>query len=202
MARLVKFNIGTESFDAAINKLDRDKVYGWIESVATDFAGNICLTASLLNDGRTMVGSGGIAQKTVDRNNVEVDKSTLVAKLPDVSMAVLQPSIYEQPVTLIAASIEDLLDLDVTAVYELTFDDPEIKSKMQSKFLDNAVYSFPFNYRSDYEAADAFMLFNGSVFFVLTGNKNQFKFLTNEISEPIVVEETEVSEEELDFGML
>ena len=117
-------------------------------------------------------------------------------------MAVLQPSIYEQPVTLIAASIEDLLDLDVTAVYELTFDDPEIKSKMQTKFLDNAVYSFPFNYRSDYEAADAFMLFNGSVFFVLTGNKNQFKFLTNEISEPIVVEETEVSEEELDFGML
>ena len=47
MARLVKFNIGTESFDAAINKLDRDKVYGWIESVATDSAGNVCLTASL-----------------------------------------------------------------------------------------------------------------------------------------------------------
>ena len=160
------------------------------------------MTASLLNDGRTMVGSGGIAQKTVDSSNVEVDKSTLVAKLPDMSLAVLQPSIYEQPVNLIAASIEDLLDLDVTAVYELTFDDPEIKSKMQTKFLDNAVYSFPFNYRSDYEAADAFMLFNGSVFFILTGNKNQFKFLTNEISEPIVVEETEVSEEELDFGML
>jgi hypothetical protein len=133
---------------------------------------------------------------------VEVDKSTLVAKLPDMSLAVLQPSIYEQPVSLIVASIEDLLDLDVTAVYELTFDDLEIKSKMQSKFLDNAVYSFPFNYRSDYEAADAFMLFNGAVFFILTGNKNQFKFLTNEISEPIVVEETEVSEEELDFGML
>jgi len=201
MARLVKFNIGTESFDAAINKLDRDKVYGWIETVATDSAGNTCLTASLLNDGRTMVGSGGIAQKTLDSNKVEVDKSTLVAKLPDMSLAVLQPSIYEQPVNLIAASIEDLLDLDVTAVYELTFDDLEIKSKMQS-FLDNAVYSFPFNYRSDYEAADAFMLFNGAVFFILTGNKNQFNFLTNEISEPIVIEETEVSEEELDFGML
>jgi hypothetical protein len=34
MARLVKINIGTESCDAAINKLDRDKVYGWIETVA------------------------------------------------------------------------------------------------------------------------------------------------------------------------
>jgi len=46
------------------------------------------------------------------------------------------------------------------------------------------------------------MVFNGAVFFILTGNKNQFNFLTNEISEPIVIEETEVSEEELDFGML
>ena len=202
MARLVKFFIEKESFEAAINKLDREKVYGWTEMLATDANGNACQTASLLNDGRTMVATGGIAQKTVDSQNLEVDKSTLIAKLPDLSNAVLQPSIYDQPVTFLIASIEDLLDLDVTSVYELVFDSEEEKSKLKLKFSKDTVYTFLFNYRTDYEAADAFIIYNGSEFFILTGNKNQFKFLTNEIVEPIVVEENDLSEEELDFGML
>jgi hypothetical protein len=202
MARLVKFFIEKESFEAAINKLDREKVYGWTEMLATDANGNACQTASLLNDGRTMVATGGIAQKTVDSQNLEVDKSTLIAKLPDLSNAVLQPSIYDQPVTFSIASIEDLLDLDVTSVYELAFDSEEEKSKLKLKFSKDTVYTFLFNYRTDYEAADAFIIYNGSEFFILTGNKNQFKFLTNEIVEPIVVEENDLSEEELDFGML
>lgn len=202
MARLVKFFIEKESFEAAINKLDREKVYGWTEMLATDANGNVCQTASLLNDGRTMVATGGIAQKTVDSQNLEVDKSTLIAKLPDLSNAVLQPSIYDQPVTFSIASIEDLLDLDVTSVYELAFDSEEEKSKLKLKFSKDTVYTFLFNYRTDYEAADAFIIYNGSEFFILTGNKNQFKFLTNEIVEPIVVEENDLSEEELDFGML
>jgi hypothetical protein len=138
----------------------------------------------------------------VDSQNLEVDKSTLIAKLPDLSNAVLQPSIYDQPVTFSIASIEDLLDLDVTSVYELAFDSEEEKSKLKLKFSKDTVYTFLFNYRTDYEAADAFIIYNGSEFFILTGNKNQFKFLTNEIVVPIVVEENDLSEEELDFGML
>ena len=202
MARLAKFFIEKESYEAAINKLDREKVYGWTETHVSTADGKACQTASLLNDGRTMVVTGGVAQKTVDANNFEVDKAALIAKLPDSSDAVLQPSIYDQPVTLNPATIEDLLDLDVTAVYELSFDSEEEKTKLKLKFTNDTVYSFLFNYRTDYEAADAFIIFNGSVFFILTGNKNQFKYLTNEMVEPIIVEENSLEDEELDFGML
>ena len=203
MARLIKFQIEKQSFDAGIIKVDREKVYGWIETVYSDLNNLTCTTATLIDDGQTLLTSGSVASKTVNSLNIEIDKSTLIAKNgSDLSLATLKPSAYDQPVNLIPSSIDELLDLDVTATYELTFDDPSIKLSMLQAFTNIQTYRFEFNYRTDYEASDAFILQSEQNIFILTGTKNDFTYLENIKQEQVVIETEENLDEELDFGML
>ena len=75
MARLIKFQIEKQSFDAGIIKVDREKVYGWIETVYSDLNNLTCTTATLLDDGQTLLTSGGVASKTVNSLNIEIVES-------------------------------------------------------------------------------------------------------------------------------
>ena len=69
MAKNITFRMGNLSFAAGLNKVDRDKVYGYVEEVVLDNQGKPCSTGSLLDDGQTLVLSGATALKTVDANN-------------------------------------------------------------------------------------------------------------------------------------
>jgi hypothetical protein len=60
MAREPKFIFQNIAFSAALNKVDRDKVYGWTEIKYADSNGKPCTFVSMLDDGRTMIGSGGL----------------------------------------------------------------------------------------------------------------------------------------------
>ena len=74
MAKNLTFVIDKQKFAAGIIKVDRDKVYGFIEEVVSDKSGNTCETGNLLDDGQTLILSGATALKTVNANNQEVDK--------------------------------------------------------------------------------------------------------------------------------
>ncbi len=68
---------------------------------------------------------------------------------------------------------------------------------------DGAVFQFVFNYRADYEGADAIVLSSQNEVFVLTGRLLDFEYLENKSAIPPVEEAPqEESEEEVDFGML
>ena len=70
------------------------------------------------------------------------------------------------------------------------------------KLLENGkLFQFVFNYRADYEGADAIVISALEEVFVLTGRLLSFDYLENKTAAPITVEEDEV-EEEIDFGML
>jgi hypothetical protein len=118
MAKDAEFKIGGASFKAALSKVDRDKVYGWTEAKYLDPQGDPCIWATLLNDGKTLVASGGTAQKTLNAEGVEISKSDLIALLPDGSKAELQKSIYEQPVELNADyGIDALQEMMIEQIY-------------------------------------------------------------------------------------
>jgi hypothetical protein len=201
MARLVTFKTSNFLFQASVIKVDRNKVYGWVENVYTDVNSNECDTGTLLNDGKTLVVTGGIAQKVVDSTGLEVDKSSLIAKNADLSDAQLYPSIYDEEVILVPEDLNALFDLDVTAVYELGFDDLTINESLKQQFSTTQVYSFLFNYRADYEASDALLIMNKESFFVLTGKRNSFEFLCNTAVIQPVDEAEAADEDDLDFGM-
>jgi hypothetical protein len=205
MAKPITFNTGKKSFQAAINKVDRDKVYGYIEESIFDAYGDLCQTGNLLDDGSTIILSGSTALKTVDLNNIEVDKKSLRAVYLDGKDATLIPSSYEGEVKLEEASVDDLYNLEVTAVYQLDFENLTVsKKEVLSYFEADKYYRFVFNYRADYEGADAIMLATENDIFILTGRLLSFDYLENKNKSVLIEEDTTIGNEEenIDFGML
>ena len=77
MGKVIQFAADNLKFAAALTKIDRDKIYGFIEVKVNDDKGNPCTMGSLLDDGRTLVLNGATALKTVDSKYNELDKKTL-----------------------------------------------------------------------------------------------------------------------------
>ncbi len=203
MAKAIQFVAGKLKFAAALNKIDRDKVYGFIEVKVNDDKGNPCVMGSLLDDGRTLVLNGATALKTVDASFNELDKKELKVIYQDGKDAVLVPSSYEGEVNLSQTSLDDLFNLEITSVYQLDFEDASQKNSVSDYLADGKVARFVFNYRADYEGADAILIANADGIFALTGRIIDFPYLEN-ILAPVaanLVEET-IEEEAMDFGML
>ena len=203
MAKAIQFNTGKLKFAASLTKVDRDKVYGFIEVKVNDDKGNPCTMGSLLDDGKTIVLNGATANKTVDASFNELDKKELKVVYLDGKDAVLVPSSYEGEILLTETSLDDLFNLEVTSVYQLDFEDALQKKSVSDFLASGKVARFLFNYRADYEGADAILIANANGIFALTGRIIDFPFLKNElepISETLV--EQPIEEEGMDFGML
>jgi len=203
MAKAIQFNAGKLMFAASLTKVDRDKVYGFIEVKVNDDKGNPCTMGSILDDGKTLILNGATANKTVDASFNELDKKELKVVYQDGKDAVLVPSSYEGEVLLTETSLDDLFNLEVTSVYQLDFEDALQKKSVSDFLASGKVARFLFNYRADYEGADAILIANANGIFALTGRIIDFPFLKNElepISETLV--EQPIEEEGMDFGML
>ncbi len=203
MAKKLSFIIGSEKFEAGITKVDRDKVYGYVKVVVSDKFGNVCSTGNLLDDGQTLILTGATALKTVDTNFYEQDKKALKTVYLDGTDATLVPSSFDVENILEKASLDDLFNLEITTVYQLTWDDAIVKAGMLKLLEDGAVFRFVFNYRADYDGADAIVIASQNEVFVLTGRLLDFEYLENKSIIPLIEEAPqEEFEEELDFGML
>jgi hypothetical protein len=202
MAKNLTFSINKTNYSAGITKVDRDKVYGFVEEQVLDKNGNLCSTGALLDDGQTLVLTGATAMKTVTDNNEEVDKKALKAVYMDGKDAILVPSSYEGTIDLAKATIDDLFNLEVNSIYQLTWEDASAKSSMLKELENGNLFSFVFNYRADYEGADAILLSAQNEVFILTGRILEFEYLENKTAAPIVELESAEQEEEVDFGML
>lgn len=203
MAKQIQFVAGKLKFEASLTKVDRDKLYGFIEVVVCDNKSKPCTMGSLLDDGRTLILNGATALKTVDSFFNELDKKTLKVVYQDGNDAVLVPSSYEVEVKLTETTLDDLFNLEITNVYQLDIEDANQKKSVSGFLADGKVARFIFNYRADYEGADAILISNKEGIFVLTGRIIDFTYLENKLvqSTENLVEET-TDEEEMDFGML
>lgn len=203
MAKAIQFVTGKLKFAAALTKIDRDKVYGFIEIKVNDDKGNPCTMGSLLEDGRTLVLNGATALKSVDKDFHELDKKELKVVYQDGKDAVLIPSSYDGEVSLTETTLDDLFNLEITSVYQLDFEDAAQKKSVTDFLSNGKVARFVFNYRADYEGADAILIANANCIFALIGHINDFPYLENKLA-PIdsnLGEET-IEEEGMDFGML
>jgi hypothetical protein len=203
MARQIKFVFGNQQWNAGLTKVDRDKVYGYVEEVVSDKNGNVCLSASLLDDGSTVILYGATALKTAGTDNNELDKANIVTVYLDNKPASLVPSSYDQDVALQECGLDDLFNLEVTAVYQLSFDDAAQKQTLINTLSMGKLFRFIFNYRADYEGSDAILLCGSNEIFALSGNYLAFEYMNKNV---IVTVETESDagndETSMDFGML
>ena len=204
MGKNIHFVIEGKSWSAGISKVDRNKVYGHVEEIISDSNGELCSVASILEDGQTIIVSGATALKTVDSENKEISKDAIKTVNLDGTDAVLVPSSYDTDAVLTPGTLDDLFNLEITAVYQLVWEDEAAKLDLISYLSTNKVLKFVFNYRADYEGADAVLITAQNQVFALTGKFLEFQFLENK--QVIVLEDTDadatVEEDAMDFGML
>ena len=199
MAREPRFVFKEAAFNAALVKVDRNKVYGWSEIKYEDSNQQICSFINMLDDGRTMVGTGGIALKSIDEHGDEIDKSTLIAKYMDDTDAVLYPSVFDVDTVLSDdKSISDYLSMDVKSVYQLQFSESN-ESILELLKIHKVLY-FSFNYRAGYDPDDAFLLHQGDNIFAVIGRLTNFSYSSLEIPS-VLDDETEEAGDDLDFNM-
>lgn len=201
MARNIRFTNGGNTWESGITKVDRNKVYGWVETEIYDSNGGLCSTASLLDDGATLILSGSTALKSVDKNGAEVNKKELKAVHLDGTPAEQIPSVFDAEIALQPADMDALFDLEVKSIYQLSFDDEPVKQDLIATLASGNLFKFDFNYRADYSSDDALLVTAQNEVFILVGKTIEFPYLDNEIVQVIDDEEEIEEDEDVSFDM-
>ena len=196
MAKELKFAIAGTEYGAAPVKLERKKIYGWSDLVATDKSGEVCDSVYLSIDDALLVPSGGYKQGTVDDSGRWVEKSELTACDKDGNPLQQLASSFDAVIELKEkVSAEEFLDNDWESVYQLV--NPDLAAA-----IGNDIYVFDFCYRAGVNHNYGYLMNATGGLFLFAGDKQEFPLLS--LAEQTVIDEVEEVEEEideLDFSM-
>lgn len=196
MAKELKFTIAGTEYGAAPVKLERKKIYGWSDLVATDKSGDVCDAVYLSIDDALLIPSGGYKQGTVDDSGRWVEKSELTACDKDGNPLQQLASSFDAVIELKEkVSAEEFLDNDWEAVYQLV--NPDLAA-----VVGDDIYIFDFCYRAGVNHNYGYLMNATGGLFLFAGDKQEFPLLS--LAEQTVIDEVEEVEEEideLDFSM-
>lgn len=202
MAREVAFKLNDSQFSAELVKYDRKKVYGWVEEKAFDDADGECSLSYLLDDGKTIIPGGGLAQKIFTPDGIEITRAELTPQSSDGSELVTCPSVFDGEISLAPSSINDYLALNVSSIYQLNIKDGG--DAIVKHLSQGNVYRMDFSYRGGFDPDLAFLIASNDTVFLVTGKPTSFSMLSrtdqtieNDESADVVDEDGEI-----DFGMM
>ena len=197
MAKELQFKLNGADYGAAPVKLERKKIYGWTDTVATDRSGDVCSSAYLSPDDALIIPSGGLKQAVVDDGGRWVEKSELKAYDEEGNKLLpILPSSFDAPIDLKQkATVEEFLDNDWEAVYLLVNTD-------LAAAVGNDIYKFDFNYRASTNHNDGYLINTPGGLFLFAGDQQEFPLVA--LADETTIDDTEEPEEEiddLDFSM-
>ena len=199
MGRPIKFNLSGVSLEAEITKVDRSKLYGTSTRVVYDENGEEC-SLSDLYQGSAILPKGSISQTLLDSKGNYVSRSDLIGfnnlnqKVEKVS------SIYSGENNCKKVTIDEFISANVKSIYQLNIENSNLEN-WKKCFLNDEIYCFIFNYREDYEGDDAYILYNGSNFFIIVGKQNSYEYLKLNTISIDVEDEDSTQDDDLDFSM-
>tara|TARA_B100000614_G_C14557055_1_gene495883 strand:+ start:2279 stop:2881 length:603 start_codon:yes stop_codon:yes gene_type:complete len=199
MGRPIKFNLSGVSLEAEITKVDRSKLYGTSTRVVYDENGEEC-SLSDLYQGSAILPKGSISQTLLDSKGNYVSRSDLIGfnnlnqKVEKVS------SIYSGENNCKKVTIDEFISANVKSIYQLNIENGNLEN-WKKCFLNDEIYCFIFNYREDYEGDDAYILYNGSNFFIIVGKQNSYEYLKLNTISIDVEDEDSTQDDDLDFSM-
>ena len=198
MAKELIFKLGDKDYNSSPVKIERKKIYGWTDTVATDRNGEVCVSAYLSPDDVLIIPSGGLKQATVDEDGRWLNKSELTAYDENgENVLPILKSAFDAPILLnVKASINEFLDNDWESVYQLT-------NEELTAAVGNDIYKFEFSYRGGTNHNDGYLINTPAGLFLFAGDQQTFAMLN--LAEETAIDEIDEPEEEeideLDFSM-
>jgi hypothetical protein len=205
MARALGFRHGSTELAFGLEKLDRKKLYGFVDSEVLDGTGRPCELAVLAPDGRTLVGRGGSALLMLDADGKYSPRDELRPVRETGEPVTRVPSSFDAPIALSTrASIDELLSHNIKSVYLLSA--PMGAGELLAELKAGFIYTFPFSYRGGLDPDVGFLLANAEgAPFLLLGKPTQFQFVSL-AQEAAADEETILDADEdsddMDFAMM
>jgi hypothetical protein len=205
MARPLVLVLRGEPIEVALEKIDRSKLYGYVETEVQDEAGKRCDLGTLLGDGHSIVGKGGSAIAYLNADGLWCARSELAPI--DVHGKPITPvkSSFDAPIPLVeTASIDEFLSHNVHLIYQLVpaAEAPALMDELRT----GAIYRFPFSYRGGVEASPAFLLLGGDGRpFLCVGTPTAIEFVGPTATASVVSDDAaDAGDEEdaLDFSLV
>jgi hypothetical protein len=204
MARSLVLRFKDKEIAVNPEKVDRTKLYGFIDVEALDAKGRKCQLATLADDGRTIVGQGGSAFAQLSPDGEWLEKSTLKAVDREGKPIVPVESTYSAPVAVTkAASIDDYLSHNIKGVYALHSEGD--LAALATELKGGKIYTFPYSFRGGLEADVGFLLASSDgTLFLCVGQPTTIHFVgLEQAAAPTEDEpEGEAEDDSVDFGMM
>jgi hypothetical protein len=205
MAKPLTIEYQGQSVDLDLEKVDRTKLYGYVETEVLDENGKRCELGTLIGDGHSLVGKGGSAIAYLSQDGLWCKKTDL--KPVDVHGKVITPvkSTFDAPVKLDRkATIDEYLSHNIHLIYQLTPDKEH--DVLMKELKDGAIFTFPFSYRGGVEASAGFLLLaSDGTLFLCVGTATAIEFIGLKATAAVVPEMTEAAPDEedaLDFSLV
>ncbi len=198
MAKKLIFLYQDKEFQAEPIKIERKKIYGYSLIKYFDSNNSECEFATLTEDGLSVIPKGAIAYNILDENGNLISRDDLMAYDLEGNLLSKIPSSFDQKILLSqTATIEEYLSLNVSSIYQLQIDDPELL-----ELLKQQIFRIAFNYRESYEPNDAFLLSNEKEVFMVVGSMANFEYLGLDNIVPELADNGEIIEDfeiDMDF---
>ncbi len=204
MAKPLSVEFHGEVFELDLEKVDRTKLYGYVESEVLDENGKRCEIGTLTGDGHSIVGKGGTALAYLSPDGLWRKKTELqpVDRQGDLIPPV--KSTFDATVALDrTVSIDDFLTHNIHLIYRLKAE--QEPTALMSELKKGTIFQFPFSYRGGVEASAGFLLLgsDGNVF-LLVGTPTDIEFIGLK-SPAAIVDGNDASADDddlLDFSMV
>jgi hypothetical protein len=190
----------------SLEKIDRDKLYGYVEIETLDSAGKPCERALLAGDGHTLAGKGDTAIAYLSPAGLWRDRSQLRAvDVNGVAIMPVKPT-FASPVTLDGkeTTLDDSLAHRVRLVYRLVPDGDASPAELLAELEECTIFRFPFSYRGG-DLADAGFLLLGADggIYLCVSTPSAIDYIALDALATVGEEEEAAEEEELlDFSLL
>lgn len=203
MARELILSLDGRETAVKLVKLDREKLYGEVAIEAFDEKGNPASIKVLAADGKTLIDKGGTALATVTEDGESISRSALVAVDDDGNKIEPVPSSFGKPNILKDATADEYLEQMVKTIYWLEPLEGSDPDYLNAHLSSGRIYTFPFSYRGGLEYDNAYLLGRDKSAFMIVGKTASLQYVKlNQAAALDAVEETEIAEEDLDFGLL
>jgi len=204
MPKPLVLQFGGAEIPFILSKVERSDLYGFVEIEALDDQGRKCSMATLADDGKSVIGSGGTSLCTLSPEGHWLEKKTL--KPCDNQGNVITPcaSSYAAPVPLEkTVTIDEYLSHDIRSVYQISSETDF--GPLMAELKKGTIYHFPYSFRGGLEADAGFLLLaaDGTPFLAI-GTPTKLQFVGFEEAAGISEESESTGEEEetLDFSMM